>query len=68
MVRKGDHNLPGEFQILLKSVDAPGDVTVCGIVTADLDKARLVTADDTIESVTAEKKRSHEYKPNTVKP
>jgi cyclophilin family peptidyl-prolyl cis-trans isomerase len=68
MVRKGDHNLPGEFQILLKSVDAPGDVTVCGIVTTDLETARKVTADDTIEAVTAEKKRSHEYKPNTVKP
>ncbi len=59
MVRHGDSNLAAEFQLLLKSVDAPGDVTIAGIIASDQDReqARRVAADDVIESVVVEKKR-----------
>jgi cyclophilin family peptidyl-prolyl cis-trans isomerase len=70
LVRQGQNNAAAEFQILLKSADLPKDATICGIVPTPfaMNLARELKADDTIDSVTVEKKRSHEYKPRTVQP
>ncbi|MBI2930769.1 MAG: peptidylprolyl isomerase [Planctomycetes bacterium] len=70
MVRQGAHNQAAEFQILLKSVPDPGEVTVAGIVASESDRqiVRQLKAEDTIQSVRAERKRAHDYKPRTVKP
>jgi len=72
LVRKGANNAAAEFDILLKAAGDPKEMTIFGRVfmeggSAAAQVLQKLEDKDVIESITIEKKRKHDYKPDYLK-